>query len=150
MKPWKTKEWKDKRKEFIKDKQCEWCGSTKNLRIHHPQKRNSLSNKQYFSFIGVRILCSKCHFASHRGYVLCQKCKTNYHKPRYNTCFKCSGLEEKWKKYTHPWCNKEFNIDKEDWEFHAEEHMCCIEECDEDPNCCDIANKLWDSVYEER
>lgn len=40
--PWATKEWRERRKEKLKDK-CEWCGSTKNLTIHHPDYRPALS-----------------------------------------------------------------------------------------------------------
>ncbi|KJF44264.1 hypothetical protein [Draconibacterium sediminis] len=36
-KPWETAEWKNKRKEYLKD-QCENCGSTDNLTIQHGWK----------------------------------------------------------------------------------------------------------------
>jgi hypothetical protein len=32
-----SKEWKEKRAEFLKDKVCEWCGSPDSLCIHFPQ-----------------------------------------------------------------------------------------------------------------
>lgn len=35
--PWKSKEWKQKRDEIIKDAQCELCGSLTYLCVHHPQ-----------------------------------------------------------------------------------------------------------------
>ncbi len=34
-KPWQTSDWRKKRREFLKDKACEWCGSNENLAIHH-------------------------------------------------------------------------------------------------------------------
>lgn len=34
-KPWKTKEWKEKREKLIEGKVCEWCGSKKSLSLHH-------------------------------------------------------------------------------------------------------------------
>ncbi len=36
-KPWKTKEWKEKRALFLIGKVCEWCGSTENLCISHKE-----------------------------------------------------------------------------------------------------------------
>ena len=46
--------------------------------------------KTYMDFENVVILCRKCHFALHKGKKLCDKCKTNYHNPRYSMCFKCN------------------------------------------------------------
>ncbi len=39
-KPWQTKEWIQKRKEYLKGKNCEWCGSTENLSISHKEMDN--------------------------------------------------------------------------------------------------------------
>ena len=44
-KPWQTAIWKKKRDEFLKGKSCEWCGSEKNLVIHHAQHFHGL--KEY-------------------------------------------------------------------------------------------------------
>ena len=38
------------------------------------------------------ILCSRCHYAREKGLVLCKTCKTNYHNPRYASCFICSKV----------------------------------------------------------
>ena len=32
-----SKEWNEKRAEFLKDKACEWCGSSDSLCVHIPQ-----------------------------------------------------------------------------------------------------------------
>ena len=37
-KPWQLSEWKRKRQELLKDKRCEYCGSTENLVIHHKEQ----------------------------------------------------------------------------------------------------------------
>lgn len=34
-KVWDSPEWKEKRLSFLEDKTCEWCGTTKDLQIHH-------------------------------------------------------------------------------------------------------------------
>lgn len=44
-KPWVTKEWRNKRAEFIKEKSCEWCGSSKFLTISHKQQTNFKSER---------------------------------------------------------------------------------------------------------
>jgi len=46
--------------------------------------------KAYMDFENVIILCKKCHFALHKGKKLCEKCKKNYHNPRYLMCYECS------------------------------------------------------------
>jgi len=45
MKPWQTKEWREKRKKLIEGKCCEWCGSTEYLTIDH--KRNVYPKLEY-------------------------------------------------------------------------------------------------------
>lgn len=56
--PWQTPAWKKRRAEFLKGKSCEWCGSEKELVIHHPRHFNGLNEykktvnrfmKEYFS-----------------------------------------------------------------------------------------------------
>ena len=98
MKPWITKEWKEKREEIIKNKNCEWCGSKNNLVIHHPQPTNSLTEEQYMSLEGTIIICNRCHHAHHKGMVLCNNCKKHYHKPKFEMCFHCFSTTEKGKK----------------------------------------------------
>ena len=48
-KPWKTDAWKKKREELIRDKCCEWCGSTENLSVAH--KERALSYDQDYRIV---------------------------------------------------------------------------------------------------
>lgn len=84
-----TKEWKEKRKEFVTGKCCLQCNSIEHLVPHHPQKKNSLTDEEYMSFKGTKIMCKRCHFAHHKGMNLCSKCKSKYKKIKYETCFNC-------------------------------------------------------------
>ena len=89
-KPWQLSKWEKRRKEFIKGKTCEWCGSEETLAIHHPQERNSLTDAKYESFEGTMVLCKRCHFVLHKGMHLCPKCKKKYVKNRrFELCFGC-------------------------------------------------------------
>lgn len=107
----------------------------------------------------VTILCRRCHLALHKGLDLCPVCKTHYKKRSYPMCWECFKKTEKGKRvlerieerkeaerlipYTHPWCGKEFMIEKQDWEIEASPRMCCIERCGKDVNNCEIAAKYW-------
>jgi len=88
-KPWQLSRWEKRRKEFIKGKSCEWCGSRETLAIHHPQERDSLTEAEYESFEGTMILCKRCHFALHKGMHLCPKCQKKYVPERFEVCFNC-------------------------------------------------------------
>lgn len=130
-KVWHSKEWENKRDKFIKDKVCEWCGSSKILAIHHAnepvlkglKKWKSIMNntkrqkkyqgltweelkpivdekfakwkKKYYSIYEnfdeakLMVLCNRCHYALHKGKVLCKVCKKNYHGKRYDMCYEC-------------------------------------------------------------
>lgn len=94
-KPWAKSSWRTKRAEFIKDKTCEWCSSSTNLVIHHPQKKNSLSDDEYTSFKGAMVLCKRCHGAWHKGYHLCPTCKTHYVRWSFPQCWECAGKPKK-------------------------------------------------------
>lgn len=106
-KPWQTSEWRKKRRIFIKDKFCLWCGSKENLAIHHPfkmaEKTGAIgyTEEDYNSFKGAIVLCRRCHFATHRWLVLCKICKKKYHKKQYDCCFDC--LPSKRKKEIKSW-----------------------------------------------
>lgn len=54
-----SEEWKEKRKEFIElaNKECEECGSTKNLQVHHL----NYDNIYHESEEDVEVLCDDCH-----------------------------------------------------------------------------------------
>lgn len=105
---WHRKKWKEKRAELIKKTGCcEWCGSTKNLCIHHPQKNNSLSQKEYESLKGTIVLCKRCHHIYHKyNKILCQKCKKHYHSVYYSECWHCAGKPTSWQ-------SSEFDEDEE-------------------------------------
>ena len=45
LKPWQTKEWKEKRRSFIKGKSCEWYSSEEDLVLHH--HKHFYDNKEY-------------------------------------------------------------------------------------------------------
>ena len=50
--------------------------------------------EEYKSLKDCITLCNKCHFAIHKGMVLCEKCKKKYHKINYSTCWNCKPTEE--------------------------------------------------------
>lgn len=51
--------------------------------------------RTYMDFENVVILCRRCHFALHKGKKLCERCRKNYHNPRFSTCFSCNeGLKK--------------------------------------------------------
>ena len=153
MKPWQTKEWRERRKTFLEGKTCEWCRASENLVIHHPsyirEDGSSISEEEYINFeaSGAVVLCRRCHLNLHKGRVLCRACKRHYHLPRYDKCFRCA-LEEKPHlveyerlEYVHPWCGRKFLIERQWWEIEASPQMCCIEHCK--PNSCEIASRRW-------
>ena len=100
---WQLASWRKRAIEFKKGKSCEWCGKTKDLSIHHPQKKDSLSNEKYESFEGTMILCRSCHFAWHKGLILCSKCKKRYHKRKYDYCYSCFSKTEQGKLRRKSW-----------------------------------------------
>jgi hypothetical protein len=57
--PWQTKEWKERRKKVLVERNaCELCGSTENLHIHHP---NSTNRKMIRHDVLHRFYQSFCH-----------------------------------------------------------------------------------------
>ena len=99
QKPWETKEWREKREKFIKNKSCEWCDSKKYLTIDHLLPHNTQTYKDYMDFKEVIILCRKCAYARLKGMVLCKACKKHYHPPKFKTCYKCYIKTDKGKDY---------------------------------------------------
>jgi len=175
-KTYEKKEWKEKSREYVTDKSCEWCGrkagdivsvKDKEIKIylvpHHRVKKQiglrvykRLANKMFGEYFKLgknkeeredlydearrslisgaevkdikkrarfiwdqhhrddldtlyddykygaeqdyldltpekaMIFCNRCHFAREKGFVLCQKCRINYHKPIYPSCYNCS------------------------------------------------------------
>lgn len=94
-KPWQTKEWQEKRAEFIKDKCCSWCGSRRYLTIDHLKPSNSQTEEDYYAFKDTIILCRRCAFARLKGMHLCPQCKKKYVRSRFNVCFDCLPSERK-------------------------------------------------------
>lgn len=88
-KTWQSKEWKDKKKAFIGERGCSWCGSQEYLTVHHPF-RNGYGPEIYMDFYLSKcvILCRRCHAALHKGLVLCQ-CKKHYRPFDAEECFTC-------------------------------------------------------------
>ena len=145
-KPWQTKEWIQKRKEYLIGKNCEQCNSEKNLVIHHPQKKNSLTTEGYTSFKGIIILCNRCHLAHHKGMNLCPECKKKYKKMRYDTCWNCKPEKDELEDYfdeensiqfNHHWCGQVLGISEEQVKiFEENPNIACIEQCSIDINIC--------------
>ena len=94
-KPWQTKEWREKRAEFIKGKSCCWCGSTEYLTISHPNPHYRRTYDEYMSFKDVTVLCRRCAFAYDKGMHLCQNCKKKYVPNQFDVCFDCLPSERK-------------------------------------------------------
>ena len=86
---WGTKEWKDGVKEFTKGKSCEWCGTTERLLPHHPYRNTKDIDYLDLYLSGCVVLCNRCHFALHKGLVLCGKCRTRFHRLGTDLCYTC-------------------------------------------------------------
>ena len=48
-----SKEWKEKRAEFLKGKTCAWCGSSENLCLHNPQAISSSPGRIRSEIYGI-------------------------------------------------------------------------------------------------
>jgi hypothetical protein len=96
---WTSARWRKKRKEYINacGGHCSWCGSTEYLVVHHPFLESYEDNEVYLNFYlsGCIVLCRRCHFAVHKGLVLCPRCKKNYCSPRYEHCYSCLDTNTK-------------------------------------------------------
>ena len=87
-KPWQTSSWKKKRKEFLKDKECEWCGSRKALAVHHTKHFKALDEYKKIVTEFVRNYFSKRKHQTEKEELLTEvkkKIKTKYS----NHCPKC-------------------------------------------------------------
>ena len=40
----------------------------------------------------IIILCSKCHYAREKGFLICPTCHKNYRKSPFRTCYKCRDI----------------------------------------------------------
>ena len=66
---------------------------------------------EYEEMIDCEVLCKKCHSAARLGYVFCEKCKTHYRRPQYETCFRCHK-GKKGEDSNSDW----YDLDEDDWE----------------------------------
>ena len=64
------------RKEYFKDKQCEWCESTDKLVIHHVNPETKTSHKIWSWSEDKR------HKELEKCIVLCDKCHREHHNPK--------------------------------------------------------------------
>ena len=59
----------------------------------HPELKteaNNLAKKEYLTLSNTITICKRCHFAKHKGLVLCEYCKKNYYNPkRFLSCANC-------------------------------------------------------------
>jgi len=67
-----TYEWQKLREEVLRNGQCQVCGATSNLEVHHVIKPNG-NPELFFDKANLMILCHKCHVKIHaqqtaRGY----------------------------------------------------------------------------------
>ena len=99
-----TKEWRQKREEFLKGKACEWCGSTERLVMHNrnpPPPYTILLRKISSEFINQRVeegefttqkhdrrSCTNCGSTMIRRRIAkkptykCQRCRSEFDTPR--------------------------------------------------------------------
>ena len=92
-KPWGTKEWKEKRASVLKAT-CEWCGSKKNLVLHHTNEAKLTDEEYVLLEKDVVTICRRCHLAHHRGMHLCPECKTKYKSDLYPYCYDCAAKKD--------------------------------------------------------
>ena len=65
-----------RREEYFKNKECEWCGSTVKLVIHHENPKNKISHAVWsWGEARRNAELKKC-------VVLCDKCHRQYHTPK--------------------------------------------------------------------
>ena len=98
-KPWTRKVWIEKRNEVLNENsECLQCHTKEQLQIHHKDRKYCAEKyDEYASLadINYMILCKKCHFNLHKGYLLCLVCKIHYKKLEYDTCFHCLNPEDR-------------------------------------------------------
>lgn len=100
---WETREWKQRREEFLKGKTCQWCGTDEKLVMHNqqpPPSYSSLLRKISSDFLEekvregefttqkvVRRSCPECYSTSIRQRIAkqppykCQKCRAEFESP---------------------------------------------------------------------
>ena len=77
-----TNEWYEKRQHVLAlhDFHCDWCGTTRNLQVHHKYYLKYPNNKFVYPWAykddAFMVLCKRCHEKYHRKYSV----KTYYRK----------------------------------------------------------------------
>lgn len=77
-----TNEWYEKRQHVLElhDFHCDWCGTTRNLQVHHKYYLKYPNNKFVYPWAykddAFMVLCKRCHEKCHRKYQV----KTYYRK----------------------------------------------------------------------
>lgn len=86
---WNQKEHKARVKAFCAGKVCAWCGSSEHLTAHHPYLESYKGCYTDLELSGCIVLCSRCHFALHKGLVLCPVCGKRYYRVGGEMCKSC-------------------------------------------------------------
>ena len=122
-------------------------------------KKRSKAYLDYESLQDCIVLCRRCHFARQKNLVLCPICKEKYKHPGNEMGWECFKKTDKGKEvarrfelihYSHPWCQKTFEIEKQFWDLAADPEVCCLELCAIGASKCDVAQKNWRGEPEER
>jgi len=126
------------------------------------EKAAELSRKGHIYYMSLEdciVLCKKCHFAIHKGLVLCKDCGKKYHPQQYSTCWDCIPDSE-WKKETErehkkietmlP-CGSKVMVEAGFWEFGGT-FETCLHYCpnNEDINRCDDFSKWYEEYSSEK
>ena len=77
-----TDEWNEKRQQILQqhDYHCDWCGTTRNLQVHHKYYSKCPDNRRVYPWVykddAFMVVCENCHKKYHSKY----KVKTYYRK----------------------------------------------------------------------
>jgi hypothetical protein len=147
---WHTKDWKERRKEVIKD-QCEICGSKEKLTLQHlshPKKyyayQREVSNKYAKDFIIPNIPIEKYEF--------CEHIFKNYNYVPVPLCPNCNGRfpnkrKRKKPQYLCTECRLEFDEPKYKTVEELIEIFCLDEEAAEVRDKCFISKNEWKNKH---
>ena len=108
-KPWTTKEWKERRKEVIKES-CEYCGSDSDLVIQHPPIKDK---SKLVRHVAEEYLISQLDkkklkvYAKELAAELKKKSKEAYLCPK---CQRSMQLTDKWTKYRCPASKVKYDV----------------------------------------
>lgn len=115
-KPWRTAEWKKKRAQLLEGKKCEWCGSDKDLCLHHPKRYISQSTGyEIIAQVLLSKLIKQGVYKTQRQDA-CPKCKSfsiysrKTMTPKYR-CIRCTNVFDKPVKLKTRWLSKEDFVD---------------------------------------